>query len=213
MAQCDSIGWQKGRIADPLASLLVHPRGGASRPNARPRSPWIPWWPASPAATIEGGTSRGVYEFGRPPRQITQDELAFAAERAARVRLEDDRTLLHVLPQDFNVDGRAGYRNPRGMTCSRLEANVYILTIASQEHDGLITAVHHAHSRVEETVFEPIADGVRRRPAGRPGPRRGCARHRAALLRPDRLRRRCRRPGRQHPALRRTTSRATSPMA
>ena len=77
--------------------------------------------------SIEGGNNRGVYEFGRP-RPITQDELAYAADRAARVRLEDDRMLLHVFPQDFNVDGRAGYRNPRGVTCSRLEANVHILT-------------------------------------------------------------------------------------
>ena len=38
---------------------------------------------------------------------------------------------------------RAGYRNPKGATCARLEANVYIMTAPSQEHDNLIRAVHH----------------------------------------------------------------------
>ena len=66
---------------------------------------------------VQGGYARGVYEFGRP-REIQQDEMEYAVDRATRVRLEDDRMLLHVFPQDFVLDGRAGYRNPRRHTCS-----------------------------------------------------------------------------------------------
>ena len=83
--------------------------------------------------------------------------MAYAVERAREVRLEDDRMLLHVFPQDFILDGRAGYRNPQRATCSRLEANVHAITASTQEHDALVDAVHQAHLAVEETVFEPIA--------------------------------------------------------
>jgi cell division protein FtsA len=151
-----SIGWQKGRIGDPLA-LSTCIQAAVREAEHQAQVPVESLVAGIAGGTIEGGINRGVYECGRAARPITQDELIFAAERAARVRLEDDRTLLHVFPQDFNVDGRAGYRNPRGMTCSRLEANVYVLTVATQEHDALITAVHHAHYAVEETVFEPVA--------------------------------------------------------
>ena len=65
--------------------------------------------------------------------------------------------LLHVLPQDFTLDGRAGFRKPHKGVCSRLEANVHIVTASMQEHQALIAAAHLAHLPVEETVFEPMA--------------------------------------------------------
>jgi cell division protein FtsA len=88
---------------------------------------------------------------------VENDDLAYAVELASDVRLERDRVLLHVLPQDFTLDGRAGYRKPEKSICSRLEANVHIITTALQEHQALIAAAHLAHLAVEETVYEPMA--------------------------------------------------------
>jgi len=107
-------------------------------------------------STVDSANSRGLYEFGRP-REIDAGDLGYAVELASRVRLEDDRLLLQVVPQDFTLDGRAGYRNPRGATCSRLEANVHVITASTHDHQALVSAVHQAHIAVEETVFEPIA--------------------------------------------------------
>ena len=73
------------------------------------------------------------------------------------MRLERDRLLLHVLPQDFTLDGRAGYRKPQRGVCSRLEANVHIVTGSFQEHQAVVAASHMAGLVVEETVFEPMA--------------------------------------------------------
>ena len=66
-------------------------------------------------------------------------------------------TLLHVLPQNFILDGRAGYRRPQKRDGSRLEANVHAVTASAHEHQSLVAAVHLAHIGVEETVFEPVA--------------------------------------------------------
>jgi cell division protein FtsA len=107
-------------------------------------------------STVESANSRGLYEFGRP-REIDAGDLGYAVELGSRVRLEDDRLLLQVVPQDFTLDGRAGYRNPKGATCSRLEANVHVITASTHDHQALVSAVHQAHLAVEETVFEPIA--------------------------------------------------------
>src|SRR5579885_2255885 len=107
-------------------------------------------------AAIGGAQSRGVYEFGRP-RQVDVEDMAYAVKLASDVRLERDRMLLHVLPQDFTLDGRAGYRKPHKGMCSRLEANVHIVTASLQEHQAVVAATHFAGLAVEETVFEPIA--------------------------------------------------------
>jgi len=61
------------------------------------------------------------------------------------------------LPMDFTLDGRAGFRNPKGAVCSRLEANVHVVTCSSHEHQAIVGAVHAAHLAVEETVFEALA--------------------------------------------------------
>jgi cell division protein FtsA len=105
---------------------------------------------------VKGAQSRGLYEFGRP-HEVTPDDLATAVEMASEVRLERDRMLLHLLPQDFILDGRAGFRRPNKGVCSRLEANVHIVTASAQQHQALIAASHLAHLVVEETVFEPMA--------------------------------------------------------
>jgi cell division protein FtsA len=107
-------------------------------------------------ADVRGAQSRGLYEFGRP-RELGSDDLEYAVELAADVRLERDRTLLHVLPQHFTLDGRAGFRRPQKSVCSRLEAHVHIVTASVQEHQALVAAAHLAHLAVEETVFEPLA--------------------------------------------------------
>ncbi|HZU27171.1 MAG TPA: cell division protein FtsA, partial [Bryobacteraceae bacterium] len=104
---------------------------------------------------ICGAQSRGVYEFGRP-REVGPEDLTYAATLASEVRLERDRMLIHVLPQDFILDGRAGHRKPHTV-CSRLESNVHVITGSIQEHQALVSAAHLAHFEVEDTVFEPVA--------------------------------------------------------
>jgi cell division protein FtsA len=150
-----SAGWNKGRIvdqpavADSLRSAVDDAERGA---EVSVGSVTL----GIGGAHIYGAQSRGLYEFGRP-REISQDDLTYAAQRATKVRLEPDRMLLHVLPQDFTMDGRAGFRKPHKGVCSRLESNVHLITASEQEHQALVAAAHLAHLPVEETVFEPLA--------------------------------------------------------
>lgn len=153
--EAPSAGWAKGRLADQHA-LSASMRHAVQEAESRARQLIDGCVVGIGGATVQGGYSRGVYEFGRP-REIMQDDLEYAVDRATQVRLEHDRVLLHVFPQDFVLDGRAGYRNPRRATAARLEANVHAITGSVHEHDALVDAVHQAHLAVEETVFEPVA--------------------------------------------------------
>jgi len=107
-------------------------------------------------SSIRGAQSRGLYEFGRP-REIAHDDMSYVMKMASDVMLERDRRVLHALPQDFTLDGRAGFRKPVNNVCSRLEANAHIITTSTQEHESIVGAAHLAHLAVEETVFEPMA--------------------------------------------------------
>jgi cell division protein FtsA len=148
-------GWAKGRVidqdalADSIRAAVVDAERGARLPV---ESATI----GVGGIGISGAQGRGLYEFGRP-REVDAEDMAFAVKRASQVLLEPDRMLLHVLPQDFTLDGRAGFRKPHKGICSRLEANVHIVTASFQEHQAVVAATHLAGIAVEETVFEPMA--------------------------------------------------------
>jgi cell division protein FtsA len=150
-----SAGWVKGRVsdqqavADSMRAAVEDAERGAGLTVTEVTL-------GIGGLDIVGAQSRGLYEFGRP-REVSAEDLAYAVEMAAEVRLERDRMLLHVLPQDFTLDGRAGYRRPDRGVCSRLEANVHLLTASMQQHQAIVSAAHLAHLTVEETVFETMA--------------------------------------------------------
>ncbi|HEY7334708.1 MAG TPA: cell division protein FtsA [Bryobacteraceae bacterium] len=150
-----SAGWVKGRISDQEA---VGESIRAAVADAQRGAPAVieAVTLGVGGAHVRGAQSRGVYEFGRP-REVGLEDLSFAARRASEVHLESDRMLLHVFPQDFVLDGMAGYRKPHKGICSRLEANVHLVTGSILEHQALVASAHLAHLEVEETVFEPVA--------------------------------------------------------
>jgi cell division protein FtsA len=146
--------WSKGRITD--ADALVNSIRFALHQAEECANVSLESVLIGVGGTVAGVNSRGLYEFGRR-REIETDDLRFAIELAARHRIEEERQVLQICPQDFTLDGRAGYRNPKGILGSRLEANVHIVTFSLAEHHALVSAVHQSHLAVEESVFEGIA--------------------------------------------------------
>jgi cell division protein FtsA len=150
-----SDGWSKGRLADQQA-VTTCVRAVVQQSEKQAGVPVDALVVGIGGSGIEGINSRGIYEFGRP-RPVTLDDMEYAVARSEHVRLEEDRMILHLFPQDFTLDGRAGKRYPRGSICSRLEANVHMVTCSEQEHYAILHAVHQASYAVEESMFEPVA--------------------------------------------------------
>ena len=154
-SEVESGGWSKGRLTDHLAvqsSIRSAIEAAEDMANVSVDGVVL----GIGGSCVEGSNRWGVYEFARR-RRVTQEQISFAVERVSKGRLDDDRIILELLPQDFTLDGRAGYRHPVGSMCSRLEANVYIITTSQREHDMMLEAAHLSHVAVEETIFEPIA--------------------------------------------------------
>src|ERR1700676_1942586 len=149
--EVESTGWSKSRLVDQKA-LTACVQSAVRRAEMEARVPVDALVVGIGGRRGDGHNTRGLYEFGRP-RAITLDDMAYAGERSEQVRLEQDRAILHLFPQDFTLDGRSGKRYPRGSVCSRLEANVHIVTVSQQEHDSILAAGHEASYAVEETMF------------------------------------------------------------
>ena len=71
-----------------------------------------------------------------------------------------DRELLHAIPQEYTVDRQEGIRDPVGMVGTRLETEMYLVTIGSSPATNLRRAVERAGYKVQELVLEPLASAL-----------------------------------------------------
>jgi cell division protein FtsA len=106
---------------------------------------------------IKGFNSRGVVAVAGKNREITREDVRRAIDAAKAVNLPSGREILHVLPQDFVVDEQDGIGAPVGMTGSRLEVNVHIITGNSSSTQNIVACVNRAGVEVVETVLEQLA--------------------------------------------------------
>lgn len=153
--QSESRGWAKGHIIDQQA-LAESIRSAVSEAEESAGVQVASAVVGMGGSGIRGVNNRALYPLGRP-REIDEDDVKNAVEAACQIVLPAERIVLQMFPQDFAVDGRAEYRNPRGAIGSRLESFVHLITATAQEHQCLVGAVNRASIEVEETVFEAFA--------------------------------------------------------
>jgi cell division protein FtsA len=75
------------------------------------------------------------------------------------VALPSDRRIIHVIPQEFIVDGQDGIYDPVGMAGVRMEANVHIITGGITAVQNIYKCVERAGLEVNDLVLEPLASG------------------------------------------------------
>ncbi len=104
---------------------------------------------------IEARSSIGVVAVSG--EEIMAGDLDRVHEVARTVALPPDRELLHAIPQEYTVDHQGGIKDPLGMTGTRLESDVYLVTCSSSPAENIRKAVARAGYRVHELVLEPLA--------------------------------------------------------
>lgn len=156
LGAAESKGWRKGQIVN--LDLAV-----SSIRRAVEEAETVVGVPVESAVIgvagshVRGVNSRGGITVGAKPRDIQRDDVRRAIEAARGVTLPEDREVLHVLPQEFFLDGQDNIRDAIGMVGQRLEANVHIVTASGTATQNIVTAVNRAGVRVDDTVLEPFA--------------------------------------------------------
>jgi len=80
-------------------------------------------------------------------------------DAAGAVALPHDRDVLHVLPQEFSVDGCGGIEEPLGMVGARLEARAHVVTTLIQAEQDVARCCQQAGLHVADLVVAPLASG------------------------------------------------------
>jgi cell division protein FtsA len=106
---------------------------------------------------IQSFQSRGVIAISNPENEIMQSDVDRLIEDTKRVALPADRQILHVIPQEFIIDGQDGVHDPVGMSGVRMEANVHIITGLVTAAQNIYKCVQRAGLDVDDMVLEPLA--------------------------------------------------------
>ncbi len=106
---------------------------------------------------IQSFQSRGVIAISGPEKEITQADVDRLIEDTKRVALPADRKIIHVIPQEFIIDGQDGVYDPVGMSGVRMEANVHIITGLITAAQNIYKCIQRAGLEVSDMVLEPLA--------------------------------------------------------
>ncbi len=90
-------------------------------------------------------------------REVTPGDVEHVIDAARAVAIPADQKILHVLPQEFVVDGQEGIRDPIGMFGVRLEAKVHIVTGAESAAQNIEKCIKRCGLEVEDVVLEQLA--------------------------------------------------------
>ena len=107
---------------------------------------------------VRAMTSKGIVAVNGD--EISRADVNRANEVARAQPFSQDRELLHAIPQEYTVDKNQGIRDPIGMIGTRLETEMYLITIGGSPAMNLRKAVERAGYHVKELVLEPLASAL-----------------------------------------------------
>ncbi|TFH10451.1 MAG: cell division protein FtsA [Candidatus Atribacteria bacterium] len=159
MGKSESHGLEKGVVVDigrTMASIKKSVEEAENMADVKIDSVYV----GIAGKHIASINNSGTVSINRPDRIITDDDVRRVVETAQAIQIPPESEMIHIIPRQFIVDGQDGITDPVGMTGTRLEVDVHIVT-------GSITAVHNLVRCVEslgigikQIVLEPIASSL-----------------------------------------------------
>ena len=90
-------------------------------------------------------------------REVSALDVNRALDTARAVNIPTDQQILHVLRQEFIIDGQEDVREPIGMSGVRLEVKVHIVTGAVSAAQNIVKCVRRCGLEVSDLILQPLA--------------------------------------------------------
>ena len=104
---------------------------------------------------IKSSNANGMVKI--KDKEVAQADIERVMETASSVSLPGDQQILHILEQEFSIDGQEGIKKPLGMSGMRLEVEVHIVSGAVAAVQNIMKCVHRCGLEVREMILQPLA--------------------------------------------------------
>ncbi len=116
-------------------------------------------WVGVAGSHLKALTSHGMSAIRRG-YDVTRVDVERTIENARAVPMEANMEILHVIPQEYVVDGNDGIKDPIGMSGVRLEVDVHIVAGAQGPLQNLRRCATDAGVSVDGMVVQALASGL-----------------------------------------------------
>ncbi len=93
-------------------------------------------------------------------KEVTPIDVERSIETARAMPIPTDQQVLHILTQEFIIDGQDGVREPLGMSGVRLEVKVHIVTGAVSAAQNIVKCVRRCGLEVNDLILQPLASSL-----------------------------------------------------
>ncbi|MFZ2524949.1 MAG: cell division protein FtsA, partial [Candidatus Ferrigenium altingense] len=104
---------------------------------------------------IRGINSRGMVKIKE--KEVAPTDIERVVETASSISLPGDQQILHILEQEFSIDGQDGIKKPLGMSGMRLDVEVHIVSGAVAAVQNIMKCIHRCGLEVNELILQPLA--------------------------------------------------------
>ena len=111
------------------------------------------------SAYVKAQTSRGIVAVSRADYQIHHDDIMRVEAAAQAMNIPPNRSVVHLINQEYIVDGITGIKDPLGMVGNRLELVSMIVDVFEPAVKSLKKAIETAGGEVEGMIFGSLASG------------------------------------------------------
>ncbi len=92
--------------------------------------------------------------------EVSQLDVEKVIETACAITLPNDQQVLHILTQEYLIDGQEDVRQPLGMSGMKLEVKVHIVTGAIAAAQNIVKCIKRCGLEVSELVLQPLASSM-----------------------------------------------------
>ena len=115
-------------------------------------------WTGIAGSHIRSFNSHGMVAI--KDREVAQNDVDRVVETAKAIPIPTDQQILHVLNQEFVIDGQEDVREPLGMSGVRLEVKVHIVTGAVSAAQNIMKCVRRCGLEVNDLILQPLASAL-----------------------------------------------------
>jgi len=92
--------------------------------------------------------------------EVSQADVDRVIETARAIALPSDQQILHILTQEFIIDGQEDVREPHGMSGMKLEVKVHIVTGAVAAAQNIVKCIKRCGLDVSDLILQPLASSM-----------------------------------------------------
>ncbi len=104
---------------------------------------------------VQSINARGMVKI--KDAEVSEADVARVIETAQAIALPSDQQILHILTQEYIIDGQEDVREPLGMSGMKLEVKVHIVTGAVAAAQNIVKSIKRCGLEVNDLILQPLA--------------------------------------------------------